>query len=1247
MSFRPAKSLARGMSNHQRSDASTGLHRIVDLAVQVLDADDAFVAVGVDDRLQVHTVWDRVPPPALMNVCRVPVQTDQTVHIDAAGARFPNLPSDSDWADASSLVGTPLRSASGDPIGVLAAVHSGTFAPSEAHRQSLQHLASLAVEGLDRMASSEAQRHADDTRQLQNRVLEQVAAGEPLSAILSKIVRAIETRTTDVIGSIMLYDPVTRCMRYGAGDGLPDAYVDAIDGLPIGPRVGSCGSALYHGRAAIAHDIATDERWAEYHNLALQHGLRACWSIPIHGTDETTLGTFALYRTTPSRPSEADRALLRDFGSLAAIAIERHRDLNTLRQREARFRTLANAVPGVIYNFHISPNGDYTTTFVSEQAQSLLGLDPSPSGFFERFTQCIPSDHQERFVASVQEAVQEQRPWVHEMPFEHPDGRTIWIRGRSMPDPSADVPTFYGVLIDVTGEKEVEAQLERRLHQHEQILETTLDGYLMYDVDGSIVDVNSAYCKMVGYTRDELLAMNVTDLEARWTSDTVRERIRQFAEDAFWEEGLMRFTTQHRHRNGDAITVEISVGVLPAEGTTRETPLTHAFIRNITDRVQMEQALREREEYLSVTLRSIGDGVIATDADGYVTEMNAVAEALTGWSREAARGLPLSNVFRIHNARTGAPVRSPVQEVLDKGKIVGLANHTVLTARDGTDSHIADSAAPIRSGDGDLLGVVLVFRDITDRYERDEALRRHREALEEERKQLKMALEGGNLGMWNLNLNQGRSQFDQRAAAMLGYTAEEVNRTSNFFESNVHPDDLERVWEQHERHVRGEIPFIDLEIRMRHKDGSWRWILDRGTIVAWNDDGTPRRMVGTHMDITERKEREAALQEKQLLLEASQRIAHLGHFVLDVPTSTLYWSDETYRIFGLPPSEPITLQRYFQAIHPNDRDYVQQTNARSLETGEMPTVEHRIVRPDGTERVVEIRGLAMEENQADQPTKIIGTVLDITERKETERQLRKAKEEAETARAEAEEANRLKSIFLANMSHEIRTPLTSIIGFAEEIGRETESPDAALNRRFAQLIARSGNNLLSTLDGVLNLSRLEAGAMGLVEEPLNLTPIVRRTAEPFYPQAESEQLTLQADLASHVQAVADPGGIQMVVQNLLSNALKFTDAGGTIWLRAYVDADDAVLEVEDTGIGMDPDAVPELFEPFRQASEGLAREYEGSGLGLSLVRKLVDQLEGTLTVDTARGDGTRFTVRLPTPSGADAAHPSQSSNDNS
>lgn len=234
--------------------------------------------------------------------------------------------------------------------------------------------------------------------------------------------------------------------------------------------------------------------------------------------------------------------------------------------------------------------------------------------------------------------------------------------------------------------------------------------------------------------------------------------------------------------------------------------------------------------------------------------------------------------------------------------------------------------------------------------------------------------------------------------------------------------------------------------------------------------------------------------------------------------------------------------------------------------------------------------------------------------------------EIRKAKKEAEEASRLKSAMLANMSHELRTPLTSINGFAEVL---KENLDGRM-RRFAEKIYKSGQRLLRTFQSVLQLSQLEAGTFEPEPEPVELTELVENTARRLEPEAEQKQVALRMAVPKEpVWAQANKAAAERIAENLLENAIKFTPTDGSVEIRVHPDGDERILEVEDTGIGIEQEAIPHVFEPFRQESEGLGRKYEGVGVGLSITHELTQALGGSIEVESEKEEGTRMVVRLP------------------
>lgn len=256
--------------------------------------------------------------------------------------------------------------------------------------------------------------------------------------------------------------------------------------------------------------------------------------------------------------------------------------------------------------------------------------------------------------------------------------------------------------------------------------------------------------------------------------------------------------------------------------------------------------------------------------------------------------------------------------------------------------------------------------------------------------------------------------------------------------------------------------------------------------------------------------------------------------------------------------------------------------------------------------------------------------------------LKKQEDALIAARIEAEAADRAKSQFLAVMSHELRTPLNSVIGFAELLGRETVAMSAERVREYSGVIVKSGRHLLELITDILNLSRVEAGRYDLHEDQVDIDAMLLEIAESFAPQMEAAGLELSLQPGFGGLICADARALRQILDNLISNALKFTEPGGRIVVATDRLYGDMRIVVEDSGIGIAQESQTIIFEPFRQADERLARAKGGTGLGLPLVRKLAELHGGSATVESKPGRGSRFTVRIPaerilSPSAADCA----------
>ncbi|CAN5751131.1 hypothetical protein BH11MYX3_BH11MYX3_15970 [soil metagenome] len=385
--------------------------------------------------------------------------------------------------------------------------------------------------------------------------------------------------------------------------------------------------------------------------------------------------------------------------------------------------------------------------------------------------------------------------------------------------------------------------------------------------------------------------------------------------------------------------------------------------------------------------------------------------------------------------------------------------------------------------------------------------------------------------------------------------------------------------------------------------------------------------------------REARLRESEATLAEAQRIAHLGSWVLDLEHRALAWSAEIYRIFALSPEHhPSSYEQFLAAVHPDDLDDLQAAQRRA-EAGEPLDVEHRILRPDGTVRWVH-EVAELQRDAEGRPRRLTGTVLDITDRREArallvaanaelERKVSERTAELQGALVRAESADKLKSAFLATMSHELRTPLNSIIGFTGILLQGLPGPLNTEQTTQLGMVRSSAQHLHELINDVLDLSKIEADQLEVRHEPFDVRAVLAHALAQVRPHADRKGLALTAVLGSTLGVVvSDRRRVEQIVLNLLNNAVKFTDRGGVVLAAEVVGNERVKISVTDTGIGVTPEDLETLFQPFRQLEAKRAR-HEGTGLGLAICRRLAILLGGEVTATSEWTKGSVFTVILP------------------
>src|ERR1051326_3372376 len=625
------------------------------------------------------------------------------------------------------------------------------------------------------------------------------------------------------------------------------------------------------------------------------------------------------------------------------------------------------------------------------------------------------------------------------------------------------------------------------------------------------------------------------------------------------------------------------------------------------------------DEWWRITLASIGDAVMATDSDGQLVFLNSVAEHLTGWSQREAQGRPLNEVFVIINESTRTKVDDPVAKVLNSGHVVGLGNHTVLINRAGREIPIDDSAAPIHGDKGELLGVVLIFRDITERRQSELA-----------KAYLAAIVASSTDAVIGKTLDGIIRSWNQGAEAIFGYTRDEaVGRPITIIIPPERYGEEQEIISKLKRAQR--IDHFET-VRVR-KDGS-RVLISLTVSPIKSDTGEVIGASKIARDITEKKRTEeeiVAVHELLRLITDNMAVA-----VTRCSRDLRYvWVSKPYAKWLQRPPEEIEGRLIADVIGDEGFNAIRPHIERAL-SGQKDEYEALVTyQGPGRRWIHAVYVPTIGENGLIDGW--VAVVTDITERRQTEQERDRLLESERIARAKAEEANRLKDEFVATISHELRTPLTSILGWTALL--RTGALEQAKTALALETVERNARTQAQLIEDLLDVSRIITGKLRLNFRPVMLAPVVESALASVKPMAEAKGVRLQPVLDPSAAPVSgDSGRLQQVIWNLLSNAIKFTPTGGRVQVRLARINSHFELTVADTGQGIDPAFLPHVFDRFRQADSTTTRHHGGLGLGLTIVRQLVELHGGTVSAySQGEGRGATFTVRLPLMT----AHPQQ------
>ena len=612
-------------------------------------------------------------------------------------------------------------------------------------------------------------------------------------------------------------------------------------------------------------------------------------------------------------------------------------------------------------------------------------------------------------------------------------------------------------------------------------------------------------------------------------------------------------------------------------------------------------------------LAQMQDAVLAFDVDDHVIFMNPAAERQYACVASDMLGRPRGDLFRERWADAGSALRAR-EQLRTQG---GYRAESVHVRADGREMHVECTVSTLEDASQKALGTLSVIRSIDDRVQAQATLAIATATLTQREQQFATLVE---------NSPDILSRLDRRLCHL--YVSPVIERYSGVpataYLGRTHaemgmPADVNAEWERAVRRVFATAAVGLVKLRFIGIGGQ-SWIFSSRLIPELGDDGTVESVLAIASNITEQELIDAALRESKARLEFTLAAAHVGEWEIDVASGECRHSDLYDRCFGY--SAPVpgwNLDMLFAHVHADDRERVRALATHAFESGSDLDFDCRVIWPDGTEHWIDVHGSAYVSARARESElerlRFLGIIADITSRKHTEAMLR--------------DADLRKDEFLATLAHELRNPLAPIRNAVQIMQL---SRDEAMHDKARRIIERQLKQMVHLVDDLLDVSRISQGKVELRLEQVDVADAVLDAIETSRPLIDAGRHHLTTKLAPPraLMVEADVTRLCQIVANLLNNAAKYTPEGGHIQVLAERDGDEAVITVQDSGIGLTQDMLPRVFDMFAQVDRSMERAQGGLGIGLALVKRLVEMHGGSVTAFSDGTDrGCRFVVRVP------------------
>ncbi|OYV01272.1 MAG: hypothetical protein CFE45_05570, partial [Burkholderiales bacterium PBB5] len=1127
-------------------------------------------------------------------------------------------------------------------------------------------------------------------------LLENLAHGHSLGSLLTQLARDHEALFPDSLCAILLLDEASRRVVHGAAPSLPDFYVQALDGLSIGANVGACGQAMHSGQRVVVEDVVGHPNWAPFQALVQRAGLRSCWSEPILGAGNRVLGTFAVYRRTPSVPGDEEVGHVMFAVQLAATAITHGATAQRLRSSERRLQDILATIPELVW----LKDRDGVFRACNAAFERLLNLPESR--IVGRRDEDVADARTARALRADDAAViasGRSRTTEEWLTFARDGSRALFETVKTpLFDDTGRPSGVLGVARDIT----LIHQGARAIKEQERLIDTmfsqTTDAIALLDpVLGGFVTFNDAACTGLGYTRAQFATMGPRDFQA----DLDEAQIAAINARVMAGE-LVRLDTRHRRADGTLQDAQLTLRLLDYAGRS----LISAVWRDITDsKRDAARILRLNRAY--AVLSGVNEAIVRTrDAARLYAEVCRIAVAVGGYrlafiARIAPDGDRVEPVAHagiddgfVHSLQMRLqPPNGPTPTALATGQpcvVNDIASHPLAQRLREPALRLgyrACAAFPIPVA-GPVQDCLSVCADSAGHFDADQVAlmsrlaqdlgyalafiaaqaaqrqeQRFREQLIESVAGLFYVIDAeGRLMLWNrqfeetsglapeqIRQRQALDFFQREDRALVAQRLQDVltDGQAQVEASLVRPGGQRTPYLFVSRRV--DIGGGPLSVHSEQELAQYRQQLE--ALVATRTAELEAVNARLHREdlrlraMLSLSQRASTLTEQQLFQSGITELARLTRSPV-ASVHSVQADGRTLALRAWAPDTPVPLRTALAHTAATDGGQAppwQQALAQcavqhGAGTATAADIGHQLAVPiaeDGEVRlVVYVANKASPYDEDDERGLLLagGDLWRIVRRRGIELALQHAK-------LAADAANHAKSSFLANMSHEIRTPMNAIVGFAHLLKRDPLTP-----RQLDNLgkIGDASQHLLQVINDVLDFSKIEAHKIELDEADFALRECLDRVLGMLLDRARDKQVALTLDLADcPTRLRGDRLRLEQILLNLLGNAVKFTQRGRVLLrVRPLPSAPHRLrFEVEDTGIGMREAQIPHLFEAFEQADASTTRRFGGTGLGLAICKRLCGLMGGRIGVRSRLGEGSCFWVELPLPPATSAPAP--------